>query len=134
MEALSSYYFDKKSLLTDEEFENLREVSSVHVGRAGRHLDLLSSDCIASLTSQELLWNGSKVAILDSDEQRFLEATMAYARGAPILSDEDYDVLKTSLKSSSSIVTAQGPRCSIRSKKMYGDASTGERRVDGTAR
>jgi hypothetical protein len=26
LEALSSYYFDKKSLLNDEEFENLREV------------------------------------------------------------------------------------------------------------
>ena len=75
---------------------------------------------------QELLWNGSKVAILDSDEQRFLEATMAYARGKPIMSDEDYDELKGGLKTNSSIVTAQGPRCSIRSKKMYGDAETGE--------
>jgi len=75
---------------------------------------------------QELLWSGSKVAILDSAEQKFLEATMAYGRGTPIMSDDEYDELKASLKNSSSIVTAQGPRCSIRSKKMYGDAVTGE--------
>lgn len=95
LEAMSSWYFDKKALLTDEEFEKLRE---------------------------ELIWNGSTVAILDSDEQRFLEASMAYARGQPILNDAEYDELKARLKSGSSVVTAQGPRCSIRSQKMYSDA------------
>ncbi|GAX78944.1 hypothetical protein CEUSTIGMA_g6384.t1 [Chlamydomonas eustigma] len=95
--AMGSYYYEKKSILSDAEFENLRE---------------------------ELLWSGSKVAILDSDEQRFLEATLAYTRGQPILSDADYDELKAKLRAGNSIVTAQGPRCSIRSKKMYGDLKT----------
>jgi hypothetical protein len=97
LEALGSYYYEKKSILTDAEFETLRE---------------------------ELLWSGSKVAILDSDEQRFLEATLSYARGQPMLSDADYDELKAKLRAGNSIVTAQGPRCSIRSKKMYGDLKT----------
>jgi hypothetical protein len=51
LEAMSDYYFGEKPKLTDEEFELLKE---------------------------ELIWAGSKVAILDSDEQRFLEATQAY--------------------------------------------------------
>ncbi len=59
------------------------------------------------LWRQELLWSGSKVAVLDSDEQRFLEASIAFSSGKPILSDEEYDELKTKLKNSSSIVTAQ---------------------------
>ena len=33
-----------------------------------------------------------------SDEQRFLEAAMAYVAGKPILSDEEYDKLKLRLK------------------------------------
>ena len=33
-----------------------------------------------------------------SDEQRFLEASMAYVSGNPILSDEEYDKLKMKLK------------------------------------
>lgn len=95
LEALSAYYFGDKPKLSDEEFALLKD---------------------------ELLWNGSKVAILDSDEQRFLEATMSYSKGQPIMSDEEYDALKAELKQRSSIVSAQGPRCSIRSKKMYSDA------------
>eukprot|EP00878_Enallax_costatus_P000914 GHUV01001044.1.p1 GENE.GHUV01001044.1~~GHUV01001044.1.p1 ORF type:complete len:416 (+),score=103.50 GHUV01001044.1:3-1250(+) len=95
LEALSNYYYGEKPSISDEEFELLKE---------------------------ELLWNGSKVAILDPDEQRFLEATVAYQKGKPILSDEDYDTLKADLKQKASIVSAQGPRCSIRSKKMYSDA------------
>jgi hypothetical protein len=51
LEAMSDYYYGEKPKLTDEEFELLKE---------------------------ELIWAGSKVAILDSDEQRFLEASQAY--------------------------------------------------------
>jgi hypothetical protein len=36
-------------------------------------------------------------------------------QGQPIMSDEDYDALKAELKLKSSVVAAQGPRCSIRS-------------------
>lgn len=75
-------------------------------------------------TLQELLWCGSKVAVLDKEEKKFLEASMAYARGKPIMSDAEYDALKNELRTTNSIVTAQGPRCSIRSKKLYSDAQT----------
>lgn len=37
-----------------------------------------------------------------SDEQKFLEAAMAYVAGKPILSDEEYDKLKLKLKVSPS--------------------------------
>lgn len=94
--ALSSWYFEGKPTISDAEFETLKE---------------------------ELLWNGSKVAILDSDELTFLEASQAYAKGKPIMSDEDYNALKAGLKMKSSIVAAEGPRCSIRTKKMYADCS-----------
>lgn len=96
LEALSDYYYGDKPQLTDEEFELLKE---------------------------ELIWSGSKVAILDSSEQKFLEAAIAYSKGKPIMADEDYDALKAELKAKSSVVAAQGPRCSLRSKKMYSDAS-----------
>lgn len=33
-----------------------------------------------------------------ADEQRFLEASMAYVSGKPIMSDEEYDKLKVRLK------------------------------------
>jgi hypothetical protein len=79
------------------------------------------TDAEFDMLKQELLWNGSKVAILDSDELLFLEASQAYAAGKPIMSDEDYNALKQELKSKASVVAAEGPRCSIRSKKMYAD-------------
>lgn len=33
-----------------------------------------------------------------SDEQKFLEASMAYVSGKPIMNDEEYDKLKLQLK------------------------------------
>lgn len=95
LEALSAWYYDGKPTMEDEEFAVLKE---------------------------ELTWMGSKVVVLDSAEQRFLEASMAYQKGKPILSDQEFDALKTELRTKGSFVTAQGPRCSIRSKKMYADA------------
>jgi hypothetical protein len=95
-QALQAYYFEGKQLLNDDEFENLKD---------------------------DLLWNGSKVAILSSAEQRFLEASRAYAKGTPILEDDEFDELKATLRSQNSVVTRAGPRCSIRSRKVYSDAS-----------
>jgi hypothetical protein len=94
--ALSSFYYDERPSMSDAEFATLKE---------------------------ELTWAGSSVAVMDSNEQKFLEASMAFSQGKPILSDTEFDELKTKLKQSNSIVTAQGPRCSVRTKKMYSDAS-----------
>ncbi|GLT40441.1 hypothetical protein SLA2020_145780 [Shorea laevis] len=63
------------------------------------------------------------VVMLSSDEQKFLEASMAYVSGKPILSDEEFDKLKLRLKMEGSEIVAEGPRCSLRSRKVYSDLS-----------
>eukprot|EP01018_Ginkgo_biloba_P018946 Gb_14341 [translate_table: standard] len=71
LEALQSFYFESKSTMTNEEFDNLKE---------------------------ELMWEGSSVVMLSSDEQKFMEASLAYVRGKPIMTDAEYDALKLTLK------------------------------------
>jgi uncharacterized short protein YbdD (DUF466 family) len=95
LDAMSSYYYEGKAAISDAEFDLLKE---------------------------ELLWAGSKVVVLDGDEQRFLEAIRSWNTGHPVMSDEEFDKLRNDLRSKGSIVAAQGPRCSLRSKKMYADA------------
>lgn len=91
-----AFYYDGTPTMSNEEFENLKE---------------------------ELTWAGSRVAVLSGDELRFLEAFQAFQAGKAILADAEYDALKVSLKRAGSFVTAQGPRCSIRSGRMYADAA-----------
>lgn len=95
LDALRSYYYEGKSLLTDEEFDNLKE---------------------------ELTWNGSKVVVMSSDEQRFLEATAAIRKGSSILSEDEYEELTDRLRVQGSTVVMQGPRCSLLTRKVYTDA------------
>lgn len=95
LDAMSSYYFDGKAAISDAEFDLLKE---------------------------ELLWAGSKVVVLDADEQKFLEAVRSWGTGHPLMSDEEFDALRNELRLKGSVVAAQGPRCSLRTKKMYADA------------
>ncbi len=69
------------------------------------------------------MWQGSSVVMLSSDEQKFLEASLAYVSGNPILSDEEFDKLKIKLKTEGSEIVVEGPRCSLRSRKVYSDLS-----------
>ncbi|XP_056859125.1 PGR5-like protein 1A, chloroplastic isoform X2 [Raphanus sativus] len=94
LQAMQSFYYDGKAIMSNEEFDNLKE---------------------------ELMWEGSSVVMLSSDEQRFLEASMAYVSGNPILNDEEFDNLKLKLKMDGSEIVCEGPRCSLRSKKVYSD-------------
>ncbi|KAL7111578.1 hypothetical protein ACP275_05G097900 [Erythranthe tilingii] len=94
LQALQSFYYEGKSIMSNEEFDNLKE---------------------------ELMWEGSSVVMLSADEQRFLEASMAYVSGNPILSDKDFDELKQKLKRDGSDIVVEGPRCSLRSRKVYSD-------------
>ncbi|CAD6335174.1 unnamed protein product [Miscanthus lutarioriparius] len=55
------------------------------------------------------------------DEQKLLEASMAYAAGSPIMSDAEFDELKLKLKTDGSVIVMEGPRCSLRSHKVYSD-------------
>lgn len=96
LQALQSFYYEGKATMSNEEFDNLKE---------------------------ELMWEGSSVIMLSSDEQKFLEASMAYVDGKPILSDEEFDKLKLRLKTEGSGIVAEGPRCSLRSRKVYSDLS-----------
>ena len=74
------------------------------------------------LLKEELTWEGSKVAVLSADELRFLEAALAFNSGKPVMSDAAYDALKASLRAADSFVTQQGPRCSLRSKRVFANA------------
>lgn len=70
---------------------------------------------------EELMWEGSSVVMLSSDEQKFLEASMAYVSGKQIMSNEEFDQLKLRLKQDGSDIVQEGPRCSLRSRKVYSD-------------
>nr|AJS13482.1 PGRL1A [Erycina pusilla] len=94
LQALQSFYYDKEAIMSNEEFDNLKE---------------------------ELMWEGSSVVMLSSDEQRFLEASMAYVSGKPLLSDKEFDELKLRLKQQGSRIVQEGPRCSLRTRKVYSD-------------
>uniref|UniRef100_K4AD12 PGR5-like protein 1A, chloroplastic n=1 Tax=Setaria italica TaxID=4555 RepID=K4AD12_SETIT len=96
LQALQSFYYDQKAIMSNEEFDNLKE---------------------------ELMWEGSSVVMLSPDEQKLLEASMAYASGNPIMSDAEFDELKLKLKKDGSVIVTEGPRCSLRSRKVYSDLS-----------
>ncbi|XP_061348198.1 PGR5-like protein 1A, chloroplastic isoform X2 [Gastrolobium bilobum] len=96
LQALQAFYYEGKAIMSNEEFDNLKE---------------------------ELMWEGSSVVMLSSDEQKFLEASMAYVSGKPIMSDKEYDDLKLKLKMEGSDIVVEGPRCSLRSRKVYSDLS-----------
>ncbi|XP_076920667.1 PGR5-like protein 1A, chloroplastic [Bidens hawaiensis] len=96
LQALQAFYYEGKAIMSNEEFDNLKE---------------------------ELMWEGSSVVMLSSDEQKLLEASMAYISGNPIMSDAEFDKLKKQLKKDGSDIVAEGPRCSLRSRKVYSDLS-----------
>lgn len=72
---------------------------------------------------EELMWEGSSVVMLSPDEQKLLEASMAYAAGKPIMTDAEFNELKLRLKKEGSSTVQEGPRCSLRSRKVYSDLS-----------
>lgn len=85
IDAMQSYYYSGRQLLSDSEFDQLKE---------------------------DLMWEGSEYATLSRNETRFLSAIKYYMKGEPIMSDTEFDELKTSLKAQNSIVaTSKEPRC-----------------------
>ncbi|XP_072985444.1 PGR5-like protein 1A, chloroplastic [Typha latifolia] len=94
LQALQAFYYDKTAIMSNEEFDNLKE---------------------------ELMWEGSSVVMLSPDEQKLLEASMAYVSGNPIMTDVEFDELKLRLKKEGSSIVQEGPRCSLRSRKVYSD-------------
>ena len=101
---LQAFYYEGKSIMSNEEFDNLKE----ELMWEGSSVVMLSNNCFilhfpifAGLwifCNDFLITLTSFVFNSGADEQRFLEASMAYVSGNPILSDEEYDKLKTQLK------------------------------------
>ena len=94
LDALRSFYMNESPSMSDEEFDVLKD---------------------------ELLWEGSTVVTMTKEEQMFLEATKAYSMGKPIMSDAEFNDLKMKLKDQGSPIASGGPRCSIRSRRVYTD-------------
>ncbi|GFZ02161.1 PGR5-like B [Actinidia rufa] len=63
-----------------------------------------------------LMWEGSSVVML-----KISGSFNGLHSWKPILSDEEYDKLKLQLKIDGSEIVVEGPRCSLRSKKVYSD-------------
>jgi hypothetical protein len=95
IEALSSFYYDGKAKLTVSPWGRAGAAGRAqgqpphaHARRRLLRMRRTSHDARPppapaqdeefDLLKEELLWNGSKVAVLDSNEQRFLEAQRAY--------------------------------------------------------
>ena len=79
------------------------------------------SDEEFDVLKDELLWEGSTVVTMTKEEQMFLEATKAYAMGEPVLTDEQFNDLKLKLKQQGSALAVGGPRCSLRTRRVYTD-------------
>lgn len=80
-EALFAYYQTGKSLLNNDDYEQLKE---------------------------SLTWEGSSIATMNKQEALFVTAVASSRRGTPYLDDKEYADLKSELKSQKSWVTARG--------------------------
>jgi hypothetical protein len=87
LDAVQSYYYSGKTILTDKQFDRLRE---------------------------DLSWEGSALVTLNRQEARFLKAMEAYAKNQPIMSDSEFDELKKTLREQGSkIAVSTEPKCYV---------------------
>lgn len=87
LDAIQSYYFSGKSNLPDDQFDRLRE---------------------------DLSWEGSALVTLNRNETLFINAMQAYTKGTPILSNQQFDELKNSLREAKSRIAVQTePKCYV---------------------
>lgn len=73
IDALWNYYHDGKETLSDAEFDRIKS---------------------------ELCWQGSGFPTLRRYEVEFVQATLSYYRGEPIMSDEEYEAVKQRVRES----------------------------------
>ena len=115
---IQSFYYEKKAIMSNEEFDNLKEElmwegSSVVILSMSLPFLLQVSwlfQCfhcsfeflfkehtkiflILSFTEHSFF-----IIIIGPDEQKLLEASMAYASGKPIMTDAEFDELKARLR------------------------------------
>lgn len=87
LDALQAYYFDNRQMLSDEEFDLLKE---------------------------DLQWNGSEVVQMNRKEAKYLSAVQDYMKGAPSMSDSEFDALKNELMEAGSVfAVSTEPKCYI---------------------
>jgi len=87
LDSLQSYYASGRQLLSDAEFDLLKE---------------------------DLQWNGSQMVVMNRKEVRFLSAVQAYLKGQPMISDEEYNTLKAELREEGSkFAVSREPVCYI---------------------
>uniref|UniRef100_A0A7S2I6A5 PGR5-like protein 1A, chloroplastic n=1 Tax=Helicotheca tamesis TaxID=374047 RepID=A0A7S2I6A5_9STRA len=87
MDALQSYYISGKQVMSDDDFDSLKE---------------------------DLSWNGSKLVEMSRKEASYLAAVQAYLKGSPIMSDTEFDTLKRELKEDGSqFAVSKEPKCLI---------------------
>lgn len=87
LDSLQSYYASGRQLLSDEDFDLLKE---------------------------DLQWNGSPVVVVNRQETKYLAAMGAYLKGTPIMDDVEFDNLKKELKDTGSKFAVETePKCYI---------------------
>lgn len=87
MDALQAYYSSGRKLLSDDEFDLLKE---------------------------DLTWNGSPIVVMNRKEAAYLNAMQEYLKGKPMMSDTDFDQLKKELMEEGSKFAVQTePKCYI---------------------
>jgi len=87
LDSLQSYYASGRQLLSDEDFDLLKE---------------------------DLQWNGSSVVAVNRQESKYLAAMEAYLKGQPIMDDAEFDELKKELKETGSkFAVDTEPKCYI---------------------
>jgi len=87
LDALQSYYASGRQLLTDDEFDLLKE---------------------------DLSWSGSEMVNMNRKEAKYLSAMSAYLKGSPIMSDAEFDTIKADLKEEGSkFAVDTEPQCYI---------------------
>lgn len=87
LDSLQSYYASGRQLLSDEDFDLLKE---------------------------DLQWNGSSVVVVNRQESKYLAAMEAYLKGQPIMDDAEFDELKKELKETGSkFAVDTEPKCYI---------------------
>ena len=121
LDALQAYYYGEESIMSNEEFgkgdgEGALKAECVCVCIYGVWFGFGSG--AADNLKEDLIWGGSSVVVLSPLEQRFLEAVRSFNEGKPVLTDQEYDALKTELMKQNSPVTLRGPRCSLRSRQV----------------
>jgi predicted Zn finger-like uncharacterized protein len=66
------------------------------------------------LLKEDLQWNGSELVQMNRKEAKYLAAVQAYMKGAPTMSDSDFDALKKELMDAGSVfAVATEPKCYI---------------------